>query len=80
MFELLITFVIVAVVALIWFSVFPVVVSALYKGNPPAHLAGLLNEQTRLLTEIIRHVLAPLKHMRWQRDGTSDQSSPKDPP
>ena len=50
-----------AVVFLIFFSVFPVVVSAAYGGNPPPHIARLLDKQMEVFATVAPVIFAPFR-------------------
>jgi hypothetical protein len=43
------------------FGIFPVAVSAMYGGNPPPHIARLLDKQMEAFTTVAPIVFAPFK-------------------
>jgi hypothetical protein len=49
-----------AAVFLLLYGIEPVVVSAIYGGNPPAHIASLLDKQIETFGAVARMIFGPL--------------------
>jgi hypothetical protein len=45
---------------LLFFGTIPVAVSAMYGGNPPAHIANLLDQQMKTFNEVARMIFGPI--------------------
>ena len=51
----------IAAVFLTLYGVFPVLVSAMYGGNPPPHIARLLDKQMEVFATVAPMIFAPFK-------------------
>ncbi|EGP07358.1 hypothetical protein CSIRO_3090 [Bradyrhizobiaceae bacterium SG-6C] len=45
---------------LVLYGTLPVVVSAMYGGNPPPHIASLLDQQMKTFSDVARMVFGPM--------------------
>jgi hypothetical protein len=63
-----------AAVFLVLYGVFPVMVSAAYGGNPPPHIARLLDKQMEVFAAIAPIVFTPFK-LFASRSGSFPQDS-----
>lgn len=51
----------VAAVFLVLYGIFPVIVSAAYGGNPPPHIARLLDKQMEVFATVAPMIFAPFR-------------------
>jgi hypothetical protein len=58
---------------LVLYGTMPVAISAMYGGNPPSHIASLLDQQMKTFSEVARMIFGPIAPATVAASGTSKQ-------